>query len=358
MAKKYPLVEIIILHHSGLDIIKNCLNSLRKNKYSNLRITVVDQKSEDGSREMIKNKYKEVNLFVNNENDSFAKANNKILKRSKAKYCILLNDDTEHDPNWILKLVECAEKDKNAGALQPKVLSLKNKRMFEYAGAAGGFIDKYGYPFCRGRIFGKVEKDNGQYNYPSEIFWSCGVAMLINMDVIRKIGYLDEDIGSYGEELDLCWRMHLAGYKILYSHESRIYHLGSGTWGQNKLKLKKEYMIHRNHWILLFKNYSKSSWLGVIPMKFILESATFCAFLLSTPRKSLAILTTYGWILSHIGMLLRKNKDVEKLRKVDDSEIKNKMLPFSIGLRYFLGDKNKIFRDYENKLNYAPFKKI
>jgi len=343
---KYPLVEVIILTHNGKKNIEICLTSLRKTDYNNLKITVVDQNSKDDTSDFIKKEYPEVNLIINNKNKSFSEGNNDILKISKAKYCILLNDDTKQNPNWVKDLVKIAEKDENIAALQPKVLSMKNKKEFEYAGASGGFIDIYGYPVCRGRIFQKLEEDYRQYNDIRNIFWSCGVAMFLNMKIIKKIGYLDESFESYAEELDLSWRINLAGYEIKVVPKSIIYHLGSASWGDKKLEAKKEYLLQRNHWIILFKNYSITTWLKIIPIKFFLEILTISAFIFKNPKKSLGSIKSMGWLFMNFFTLIEKNKEINKLKKVSDKKIMDKMIRKSVALHFFLFQDRKKFKDY------------
>ncbi len=348
-----PLVEVIILTHNGKSNLIKCLSSLKKTRYSNLIVSVVDQNSQDGTFEYIKNNHSYVKLVRNKINKSFSEGNNDILKKSKAKYCILLNDDTEHHPNWIKELVKIAEKDEKIVALQPKVLDMKNRKYFEYAGAAGGFIDIYGYPICRGRIFDSVEEDKGQYNDEKEIFWSCGVAMFIRKDMIKKINYLDEVFESYAEELDACWRMNLLGYKIFFVPNSIIYHLGSSSWGKKKNNFKKQYLIHRNHWIALLKNTQIERWWKIVPIKLLLELLTIFSFSFRDPNKSLATLKANFWILFNIVMIIKKNRENIKNRAIDDKDIIKKMIKTSVALHYFLGRKRKKFGDYKNYIeNY------
>ena len=343
--KKGPNVEVIILTHNGKKNIEKCLASLKKSKYGNLLITVIDQKGSDGTAEFVEKNYPSVNLIRNKINKSFSAGNNDVLRKSKAKYCFLLNDDTEVLENTISQLVDEAEKDSNIASLQPKILDMKNKKKFEYAGASGGFIDIYGYPICRGRIFDHIEEDKGQYDDSREIFWSCGVAMLMNLSVAKKIGYLDEDLGSYAEELDWCWRAKLSGHKIKVVPEAKVYHLGSGSWGEKKLAFKKDYLLFRNHFLVMLKNYERKTWKRVVPMKIILEKIAFLRFLFSKPRTAMAIASANLWILRNSGKIIKKNEDVSRLRKVSDEDLMKGMVKASAALQYPLG-KKKLFRDF------------
>lgn len=341
-----PSVEILILHHNGIKLIDSCLKTLIKTKYNNFKITLLDQNSSDGSASFIRKKYPQVNLIESKKNLGFAEASNILLRKSKAKYVVLLNNDTEQDPNWLSELVRLAESDKKIFAVQPKIKSLLDKVKFEYAGAAGGFIDIYGYPLCRGRIFDKIEYDKGQYEEIFRIFWGSGAALLIRRSILDKIGYLDEDFFAYAEELDLCWRANLAGYKIFYNPKSVVYHLGSGSWGNKSLSFKKEYLVHRNHSFILIKNYSLITLLKIMPFKIFLEMIAFLGFFILEPKRSLAIILANLSLIINIPSLIRKNKLINKIKIIPDNELKKLMIRKSIAFwRYVLGRKLD-FKDY------------
>ena len=341
-----PSVEVIILNLNGTDDTVRCLTSLRHTRYGNFKVTLVDQHSSDGSAELVERDFNWVNLIRNSENNGFCKGNNQILRGSRAKYCVLLNNDTEPDPHWLARLVEIAEHNPHVAALQPKILSMRDRQRFEYAGAAGGFIDIYGYPLCRGRVFDQVEEDHGQYDDAREIFWSCGVAMLLRREVLEKIGYLDELMFSYAEETGLCWRMNVAGYKLRFVPQSVVYHLGSGTWKKKEYHFKKEYLTHRNHWIIIFKNYSPATWWRIVPVKALLELLALANFLFANPTKAAAIVKANLWILFHPFFLLKQNREIARLRKVPDTEIMAHMINTSIALHYFVWKKRTRFRDF------------
>lgn len=354
--KSKPLVEVITLNKNGGDHIFNCLDSLKNCNYPNFKVTVIDQNSSDGSPEKIAKFYPWVNLVRNKKGRGFAGGNNQALRKTKAKYCILLNDDTEQNPDWIEKLVEVAEMDDNIAALQPKVRALKDRKMFEYAGAAGGYVDFYGYAFCRGRVFFDVEMDLNQYEDSREVFWCCGAAMFLRTSVLKEIGYLDEDFFIYAEELDLSWRINLAGYKQVYVPKSIIFHIGSATIGgdlDRNLNSEKIYYLHRNTWMAFLKNYSIRSLLRFTPLKLMLELLAIARFFLFQPRRSLAIITANLWILSHPVMIYNKHKKIQQLRKVPDKILKNKMCQKSIVLGYFISGK-KHFRDYSPNIASYP----
>jgi len=346
-----PSVEVIILNYNNKELSEQCLQSVLKTDYSPLRITFVDNGSSDGSYELLMKKFgRKINFMKNKENLGFAEGNNVAMRKSKAEYVCLLNNDTIVKRDWIKKLVDFMEENDNAGICQPKVLSLRNKKYFEYAGASGGFMDVFGYPLCRGRVFDSVEKDRGQYENNQEIFWASGVAMFIRRDILNKIGYFDKDFFTYAEEIDLNWRAQLAGYKVYSVPSSIIYHLGRATSGKTKQSsLFSEYLLHRNHILILLKNYSLTSLLFILPAKLFLEKIAFFAFLVKKPAKSYAILKSLGWLISNIPSVVRKNIEVQKIRRISDKELRSKLLKTSVPLQYYLNGKD-IFKEYEGYL--------
>jgi hypothetical protein len=192
-------------------------------------------------------------IIQNPENGGFAKGYNDALKKVDAEYYVLLNSDVEVTPNWIDPVIALMDKDPSIAACQPKIRSFDNKTYFEYAGAAGGFIDKFGYPFCRGRILDTLEEDKGQYDDEREIFWATGACLFVRAESYQSVQGFDEDFFAHMEEIDLCWRLKNKGAKIMYCPNSTIYHVGGGTL--NKTSPKKTYLNFRNNLILLCKNH-------------------------------------------------------------------------------------------------------
>ncbi|MCU0787759.1 MAG: glycosyltransferase family 2 protein [Verrucomicrobia bacterium] len=339
-------VEIVILNYNGREHTLRCLESLKQTDYPNFKVTLVDQNSSDGTAEVVAKLHPWVHLIRNRVNSGFCEGNNQALRSSTARYCVLLNNDTLQDPGWLAELVRVADRMPEVAALQPKVRSLRQRHKFDYAGAAGGFIDIYGYPHCRGRIFDEVEEDRGQYDDFHRVFWCCGVAMFLRREVLEQVGYLDELMFSYAEETDLSWRLNLAGYQQYVVPQSVVYHVGSGAWGNKRLQSRKEYLLHRNHWIILFKNYTPKTWLRVFPVKLLLESLAFARFLLTSPSRSLAILKANFWILSHLPLLWRKNREIMKLRTQTDAAIMQRMVHVSIAWHYFVLGSRRTFADF------------
>lgn len=334
---KYPKVSILICHRNGEKIIENCLNSLSKTTYPNYEIHILLNNTEDNSEKIIR-KYK-VKIYKSKINLGFTGGFNYLIKKlkTKSKYIASINNDTEVEKNWLSELVKFAEKN-NADIVQPKIKSLRDKKMFEYAGAAGGFMDKYGYPFCRGRIFNEQEEDWGQYDIPIKLFWACGSCAMFKKELFDKIGLLDKDFFMYAEETDFCWRANLVGAKIFNVPSSVIYHLGHYSIIKEKMTLDREYYLHRNTLIMFFKNYSDETIKKLRIRRISLEILSALAF----PRtKLIAVSKALFWIMKNKKLIKQKHKEIQKLRKVSDKEIQKNMLNKSIVFQHFLKGKKK-----------------
>jgi GT2 family glycosyltransferase len=248
-----PKTAIVILNWNGLTYLKKFLEVTIVNSSSPLTgIYVADNGSTDGSADWIEKSYPIVNLIRLDKNYGFADGYNKALQQIDSDYFILLNSDIEVTSGWTEPLIAFMEQNPQTASCQPKIRSWHNRDKFEYAGAAGGFIDKYGYPFCRGRIFSLVEKDYGQYDSKTEIFWSSGACMIVRSDVWKKCMGFDKDFFAHMEEIDLCWRFQKAGYKVSYVPGSVVYHVGGGALPYDSPF--KTYLNFRNSLFLLYKN--------------------------------------------------------------------------------------------------------
>lgn len=249
-------VSVVILNYNGKSWLEKFLpNIIQHTTYPNAEIIVADNASTDDSVAYMQTNFPDVRLVINPINTGYAGGYNDALQQIKSDYYVLLNSDVEVTVNWIEHVMDFMFKDELYVACQPKILSYSEKNKFEYAGAAGGFIDKYGYPFCRGRIFDTCEEDKGQYNISGEIFWASGACLFIKADIFHKVGGLDADFFAHMEEIDLCWRLKNLGYKIGYCAESTVYHVGGGTL--NKSNPKKTFLNFRNNRKLLRKNLSE-----------------------------------------------------------------------------------------------------
>jgi len=340
---KKPSVDIIILHHNGIDNIDNCLKSVLKTKYANFNIIIVDNNSTDGSIKVIEKKYKPLYIIRNRKNYGYAKGNNIGIMKSNAKYVVLLNDDTIVKSNWLDELVKVAESNNKIATCQPKVLSLHNKKYFDNCGA-GSFLDYYGYPIYRGRVFDYREIDKGQYDNPSSIFFSVGVCTLMRKSVLDEVGLLDEDFHIYFEEFDLCWRMNLRGYIHKSVPSAVIYHIGGVTY--KKKSFKWSYLNHRNSMIMLLKNYSFATILWVMPLRIFFELISMVRFLFGSPSRALAVLLAILWVFTHPFTILKKHRKTQKLRILEDKDIMRMMVSRSAVIQHFIFRK-KYFNEFE-----------
>lgn len=256
---------VIILNWNGLALLQEFLPSVCANTPSDLAdVVVADNGSTDGSVEWLKTHYPDVLLLEMKENHGYARGYNLAIEQLPHPYVVLLNSDVEATPGWLQPLIDFCETHPDVGACQPKLLAYRDKKAFEYAGAAGGFLDKYGYPYCRGRIFFSIENDEGQYDTPAEIFWATGACLFIRREVYLKAGGLDESFFAHMEEIDLCWRVKLLGYKIYTVPQSSMYHLGGATLSASEPR--KTYLNFRNNLLMLYKNLPRGEgrWLLII----------------------------------------------------------------------------------------------
>ncbi len=247
--------------------------------YGNYEIVIADNGSSDDSVPFLRQAYPQIRIIRLDKNYGFAKGYNEALKQVSAEYYVLLNSDVEVIPGWLEPMIELLEKDKTIAACQPKILSFANKKIFEYAGAAGGWLDKYGYPFAKGRVFDICEEDHGQYDQSEPIFWASGASLFIRSAVFHEAKGFDEYFFAHQEEIDLCWRIQLAGYKIYSCPSSVVYHVGGGTLPRgNSLKT---YLNFRNNHIMLSKNLPLAKKLWIIPARNLLDAVSAWKGLLS-----------------------------------------------------------------------------
>jgi hypothetical protein len=271
-----PKVAIVILNWNGRNFLEQFLPAVVRTTCTNLDIIVADNGSVDDSLQFLEQHYPSVRLIRFNQNHGFAKGYNEALKQVEAEYYAILNSDVEVSPDWLLPMISLLEKDKTIAACQPKLLSynhlLAGKKIFEYAGAAGGWLDKYGYPFAKGRLFDICEEDHGQYDQAEPIFWASGAALFIRARVFHEMNGFDEYFFAHQEEIDLCWRIQLAGYKIYSCPSAVVYHVGGGTLPKgNSLKT---YLNFRNNKIMLSKNLPLSKKCWIMPARYFLDGVS------------------------------------------------------------------------------------
>jgi GT2 family glycosyltransferase len=265
-----PSVAIVILNWNGKKFLQQFLPSVIASLYFNKRVIVADNASTDDSVTFLKQYYPQIEILQNSNNEGFAKGYNTALKQVKSDYYVLLNSDVEVTENWIAPIIDLMERDTTIAACQPKLLDWNNKNKFEYAGACGGWIDRFGYPFARGRVFDICEQDEGQYNTALPCFWASGAALFVKASAYHELGGLDEYFFAHQEEIDLCWRLQLAGYKIYVQPASIVYHVGGGTLPKGNSK--KTFLNFRNNLIMLAKNLSLANALWKIPVRLMLDA--------------------------------------------------------------------------------------
>jgi GT2 family glycosyltransferase len=300
-----PSVAVVILNWNGKALLEQFLPGVIRSEYSNLQIVVGDNASTDDSVAYIRANYPDIRLIINDANYGFAEGYRKLLDQVDAEYYILLNSDVEVPPNWIRPVINQMETDPLIAAAQPKIKWQREKSQFEYAGAAGGFLDMHGYPFCRGRIFDTVEADKGQYNDSIEIFWASGAALFIKSAAWREVGGLDPDFFAHMEEIDLCWRLKNLGYKIVYAPNAEVYHVGGGTLNANNPY--KTYLNFRNNLIILQKNLPLSDAYSRIFVRICIDFIAWIRFMLQGKVEfATAINKAHWYFFQHLNANARK----------------------------------------------------
>lgn len=294
-------VAVIILNWNGEKLLREFLPSVVANTDTSIAdVIVADNGSTDGSRELLRKEFPQVKLLEFDENLGFAGGYNRALRETGYRYTLLLNSDVETPAGWLTPLHDFMEAHPDAAACQPKILSYKQKEKFEYAGAAGGFIDRNGYPYCRGRIFDTVEDDNGQYDIPVEVFWATGAALMVRTDLYEKAGGLDERFFAHMEEIDLCWRLSLMGHTLWCVPASHVYHLGGGSLPA--VNPRKTYLNFRNNLLLLHKNLPAADLRGALLRRRLLDTVAWAKFILTLD-------------LPNASAILRAHRDFRRMRR-------------------------------------------
>lgn len=269
-------IAVVILNWNGAKLLEQFLPSVIE--YSDeATIYVADNASTDASIEVIQNQFPSVKIIKNTGNFGYAKGYNEALQEVEEDYYALVNSDIEVTKNWLTPVLNLFESQPETAIIQPKLLDYKKKTHFEYAGAAGGFIDKFGYPFCRGRIFDTIEEDQNQYDDEIEIFWATGACFFIRKDVFRILNGFDADFFAHQEEIDLCWRAFNLGYKIKYTPKSVVYHVGGATL--NEGNPMKTYLNFRNSLLMLTKNLPKNQLLPILFIRLVLDGIAGVQFI-------------------------------------------------------------------------------
>ncbi len=330
-----PFVAIVILNWNGKHYLQQFLPFVLATTYKACKVVVADNDSTDGSVAFLQLHFPQVEVIQLPQNYGFAKGYNEALKQVQADYYVLLNSDVEVTPDWLQPMIDLLEQNADYAACQPKILAYNNKRLFEYAGAAGGWLDAFGYPFARGRVFDICEEDRGQYNDTTEVFWASGAALVIKAEAFHSIKGFDEYFFAHQEEIDLCWRLQLSGKKIGCCPQSVIYHVGGGTLPRGNSR--KTFLNFRNNLIMLAKNLSPAEKWWKIPFRIVLDNVSAVKGLLTGDGGYfIAILKAhwgfYRWCWSRHSKPLLPRQKLASLKGV---------YPHNIVWQHFVKKKNR-----------------
>lgn len=303
-------IAVVILNWNGEKLLREFLPSVIQFS-AEATVYVADNASTDGSIEVLQNEFPSVKIIQNTGNFGFAKGYNIALENVEEPYYALVNSDIEVTENWLQPILSTFDNDSKVAIIQPKILAYNNKDYFEYAGAAGGFIDKYGFPFCRGRIFETIEKDNSQYNDTTEIFWASGACFFIRKEVFHKLNGFDADFFAHQEEIDLCWRAFNEGYRIIYNYKSVVYHVGGATL--NVGSPQKTFLNFRNSLWMLTKNLPTNKLFPILFFRLILDGIAGIRFLIQGNFKHIfSILKAHFYFYKRLFYFLNKRKNTQK----------------------------------------------
>lgn len=324
---------VVILNWNGSNFLKKFLPSVLEHNQPDVRVIVADNASHDDSVEMLKRDFPQVEIIQNKSNGGFAKGYNDALALVDCEYYILLNSDIEVTKGWIEPIIRLMDSDPSIAACQPVIRSFHEPENFEYAGAAGGFIDEFGYPFCRGRLFTDLEKDNGQYNDTREVFWATGACLFVRAELFRKYGGFDEDFFAHMEEIDFCWRLKHHGYKIMVCADSKVFHVGGGTLP--KKSSFKTYLNMRNNITLLYKNLPSDRLFTVFFIRLLLDGVAAFKFLVDG-----GIADFWSVVRAHMSFYRHFGKHKHKRQLIQHKQV-SQVYKGNIVFDYFLRGKKK-----------------
>jgi len=332
-------VAILILNYNGEEHLQRFLPSIISNS-PGCDIIIGDNCSTDRSVQLLESSFQGVRVIKLDKNYGYAEGYNQLIKQVDNEYIVLVNSDVEVTKNWTESLVSTLDSSDTIAAVQPKILSYTERNKFEYAGAAGGYIDQYGYPFCRGRVFNNIEEDLGQYDDTRRIFWASGACFMVKKSVFDELGGFDGDFFAHMEEIDLNWRMYNAGYEIMYSGSSSVYHLGGGTLSYDNPH--KTYLNYRNGLSMLVKNLPPENRTMVLLKRWCLDLASIIFYLLQLQIKNaLAVVRAHYYVIINIKKIKSKRLEIESQRGQGPSIAPQK---FSLVWQYFF-KKKRLFSD-------------
>lgn len=335
-------MDVIIVTWNGLPLLQKCLPSVLETAYDNFNVIVVDNASSDGTVSWLRENHPDTRILEMTENLGFAEGNNAAIRDSTATYVVLLNNDVEVEPDWLGHLVNRAESDPSIAAVVPKLLQYENRSSFEYAGAAGGHLDRYGYPFARGRLFDTLEIDRGQYDDAADCFWGSGAALLLRCSALDETGLLDPTFFMHMEEIDLCWRLHRAGFRVVCEPAARAYHIGGASLSPRDPQ--KVFYNFRNSLLMLYKNGGRREWSRRFAVRLILDAVAAIRFVsVGRLRSAFAVLRAYR--SAH-----KMKRSYRTSRPQSDGDIP--IYPESIVKAYYLRGKKR-FSDLDHDRRVA-----
>ena len=303
-------IAVVILNWNGAKLLKEFLPSV-VNYSQEATVYVVDNASTDDSLLVLKEEFPSVKIIQNTSNFGFAQGYNEGLQFIEEEIYCLVNSDIEVTENWLTPILNLFDENPNTAIIQPKILDYKNKAYFEYAGAGGGFIDKFGYPFCRGRIFDTIEKDNGQYNDVAKVFWASGACFFIRKEVYKELSGFDADFFAHQEEIDLCWRIHNQGYSIKYLPQSVVYHVGGATLNQHSPQ--KTFLNFRNSLYALLKNHPKKGLFQTFFLRLCMDGVAGVFFMLQgKPSHTWAVVKSHFAVYANLKKTIKKRTNCQK----------------------------------------------
>lgn len=329
--------SIIIVSWNALHHLKTFMPGVAETVYSDYEIILADNASSDGSAAWVKKNFPDIKIATFDKNYGYCGGNNRAVPHAEGDILLFLNNDVSVDPGWLHPLARMFESNPGIAAAQPKMRSYAEREYFEYAGAAGGYADKYGFPFCRGRIFDTLEKDEGQYDQPTPILWASGAALAIRKKDFEMVGGFDEDFEFHMEEIDLCWQLWNRGREIYYCPDSIVYHLGGGSLPTDSPR--KLYYNYRNNLKLLWKNYSDRSLAVRFPIRILLDIIASLRILwISGFREFFSILLGHKDFWKSFNSIQKKRKTLQKKRiNPEDPE---QLYDINLVWEYFISGKS------------------
>jgi len=328
---------VVILNYNGLKFLKQFLSQVIAQCPPDAEVIIADNHSSDGSVQWLQENEPALRIIQHPVNYGFAKGYNEALRQVDAKYFVILNSDIEVTPGWLSPLLDYMEQHTDVAACHPKILSFYNKEYFEYAGAGGGFIDVFGFPFCRGRIFTTLEKDTGQYDDVTPVFWATGACMLVRADCFWQAGGFDNFFFAHMEEIDLCWRLQRMKYRVMYLPFSKVFHIGGGTLPKNSSR--KTFLNYRNNLSMLAKNLPASWLLPVFLFRLITDTLASAVFLFhSGPAHFASVWKAYFSFLANLGLIFHSRNEFGKTYSF---KLPSAIYRGSVLLTYFTAGKKK-----------------